>query len=369
MIARALDHLPGRGPKGADRSNYQARPMTSGRRFTELDGLRGVAVLLVIAFHYTHQFRERWSQPFSSSFDSDIGYMGVHLFFVISGCVIHMTVLRCNGARDFAWKRFLRLYPAFWICSTMTFLALRLYPLSGSPTPSTVQWLTGLSMLSPIFHVPWVDGAYWSLFVELTFYTLIAAVLLTSLRRYASWAALIWFVLIIIHYRFPLPGRANFFLCLDHGGLFLAGLLFYRLWTMNGDRTAIHAALLVVLLVDLRAFAERPSEAVFLLLVFGVFWALTFTGFAVLRNKPLLFFGWISYPLYLIHQEVGNVIITWTRAHGLSTPFDLLSAFISSVLVATLVTRYAEPWIKQALRTAWSSLSRIHERGEPHAGS
>jgi peptidoglycan/LPS O-acetylase OafA/YrhL len=94
--------------------------------------------------------------------------------------------------------------------------------------------------------------------------------------------------------------------------------------------------------------------------VFGAFWWISASGLPLLRTRALLFLGSISYPLYLIHQEVGNVIITQARERGVPVPVDLLLALGCSLVIATLVTYYAEPWIKERSRRILSGKATTH---------
>src|SRR3954471_5447882 len=97
-------------------------------RLVELDALRGVAVLLVVAFHYTARFAEAYPAAGAGAPDFSFGAYGVHLFFIISGFVIIMTVDRSERAADFVVARFSRLFPAYWTAILIT---------------SAVLWLPG----------------------------------------------------------------------------------------------------------------------------------------------------------------------------------------------------------------------------------
>ncbi|HHF0555610.1 TPA: acyltransferase family protein [Vibrio antiquarius] len=92
-------------------------------RIVHLDAMRGIAILLVLLFH-TYG---RW--PGHLSFvneSSDIlvvkyGYLGVNLFFVISGYVILMTLDKKNSLIEFYISRWLRLFPLMFLCSLLIY--------------------------------------------------------------------------------------------------------------------------------------------------------------------------------------------------------------------------------------------------------
>ena len=82
-----------------------------------LDVMRVIAIILVMLHHY-----------YSSSNYPDVGNwfyfgaFGVPLFFIISGFVINSTLVRTQNYKDFIVNRFIRLSPAMFICSTITFV-------------------------------------------------------------------------------------------------------------------------------------------------------------------------------------------------------------------------------------------------------
>jgi peptidoglycan/LPS O-acetylase OafA/YrhL len=106
------------------------------------------------------------------------GWVGVEIFFVLSGFVIAYSA---NGKSPLAFlkSRFLRLYPSAWIsCSitAMVLVAMAIFPIGRI----AVLWLKTM-VLYP--SAPWVDGAYWTLGVEMMFYALIFVLLCTNFFR------------------------------------------------------------------------------------------------------------------------------------------------------------------------------------------
>ncbi|HEV7414831.1 MAG TPA: acyltransferase family protein, partial [Tianweitania sediminis] len=154
---------------------------TSGR-LAALDLLRLVAALCVVAFHYL--FRGSAGEPFLDAGYPELapfalyGYLGVSLFFAISGFVIAWSA----EGRDwigFATSRFTRLYPGFLICMTASFLVL--FAVGDSRLPVTPeQWAANLVILSPALGQPFVDGVYWSIVLELVFYGWVTLALATG---------------------------------------------------------------------------------------------------------------------------------------------------------------------------------------------
>ena len=188
-------------------------PRKSSLRFYELDLLRFGAAASVVLFHYGfrgYAADHMTDMPYLSLASTvKYGYLGVDLFFLISGFVILMTA--CAGsARHFVASRVARLYPAFWACCTLTFL-VTLIAGGGRFSASLNQYAANMTMFSGFFGVPSIDGAYWSLFVEMRFYLLVFVVLL--LGQMARIRALLglWLVLVLILSKWPVA-HVGFFL-------------------------------------------------------------------------------------------------------------------------------------------------------------
>ncbi len=166
-------------------------------RFHEIDLLRAVACLMVVFFHYAHRGAlDGWSpaaNPIGLSDFARYGYLGVHLFFIISGFVIFLSV-RNATVRDFFASRVSRLYPAYWVAVPLTWVLVKFFDL---PELQVSWWemLVNLTMVPHWFGVPYVDGAYWSLGVELQFYILVGVALKFDLDRRAEWFLAGWLLL------------------------------------------------------------------------------------------------------------------------------------------------------------------------------
>ena len=89
-------------------------------RLVELDALRGIAAMAVVAYHYTTHYANQIGHMTPLRFGFPAGNYGVHLFFLISGFVIFMTLERTRNAMDFVVSRFSRLYPAYWAAMLVT---------------------------------------------------------------------------------------------------------------------------------------------------------------------------------------------------------------------------------------------------------
>ena len=302
-------------------------------RMGVLDGYRTLAIMLVLGFHYC----SRWTQPNHpenlypyGDLLRDIplvghGGLGVQLFFIISGFVIALTLLHSKDGLDFALRRAARLFPTMVFCAVLTFAMLAILPVRYFE-PRLIDFLPSLTFIEPYLWekalgtpVSAIDGAYWSLFVEVKFY---------------FWAGLLFFVFGKARFLATFTVFLNAVLLLTVAGVlasnksvidlgqhmfaaahlpwFGAGIAFFYLHLDRGSRLARFLAAETLVAVLAQAFLRGAEPeipyylafyALFVLFVFRRQWVRVFEW------KPLGSSGEASYSLYLLHQNVGVTLI------------------------------------------------------------
>lgn len=160
-------------------------------RILEIDALRGIAALAVVLYHYTTRYQLSFQHKEPMSVNFSYGSYGVELFFIISGFAIYMTLTNTKSLKEFAIKRIIRLYPAYIIAVILTFTLTHLYQLPDR-TVSLTSGIINLTMIGGFLGVPYVDGVYWSLQVELIFYILIGILMLIGLLNKIEYASITW---------------------------------------------------------------------------------------------------------------------------------------------------------------------------------
>src|SRR5690349_15099417 len=167
------------------------RSMARSVRFTELDGLRGIAALSVATMHLTSG-EKAFGRVIEGLPNLSIFQYGIQLFFIISGFVIMMSLSRMASTRDFFVARAARLFPAYWTCLAFTVLVLAV--LSPALAPSAGTILANATMMQRWLGVDDVDGSYWTLFFEMNFYLIMAGLhwtkLLPRLKVICLWVML-----------------------------------------------------------------------------------------------------------------------------------------------------------------------------------
>ena len=315
-------------------------------RIFELDALRGLAVLAVIFFHYTFKYNSEYNPTrLEDSFNFQYGHFGVEFFFIISGYVIFMTVEKIKTARQFIWLRFTRLFPVYWTGVVLTFVLVSLVGLPGREVVFKA-FLFNFTMLQDLFQIPNVDGAYWSLLPELMFYLAMLILILFGLKKHVRFFALIWLGFIFSALIFTYPTVITQVLNLKYGMLFIAGIQFYLLKSDAENRTNNLLSICILAISLLSAFFLYEDKLGFGLisLFFALFACLHFGWLKIISVKPLVFIGAISYPLYIIHQNIGYLILNKLSLNPL---LEVLIAILVLVCLASLIHYLVEkPSIK-----------------------
>lgn len=324
-----------------------------------MDLLRFLAAMLVVLFHYA--FRGVAADDMSImgypllAQVAKYGAFGVELFFLISGFVILMTASR-GDLRSFAVSRFVRLYPAFWACCTLTFVAMLVF--GGERYSATFpQYLVNMTMLSRFVGVPSIDGVYWSLFVELQFYALVAALLLAKRIHQAEGFFLLWLIATLV-LRFIPVGGLRFLLITDYSPYFIGGAMSFLIWSRGITPLRLLAIALSFVLAlsaaleDIeqfeRHYATPMNEYVVAGIIGSYFMVMLLVAtrrMGVLGRRQWLLAGALTYPLYLIHQNLGfmifNIGFPAVDRHVLFWGTILLMLAIAYCVHAGIERRYA----------------------------
>lgn len=319
-------------------------------RLEELDALRGLAALAVVLYHYTTRYGELFEHEKATYFSFDYGYLGVNLFFMISGFVIFMTMKKTDLWKDFARKRALRLYPAYIVSVIITFAFVKLYGLEGREV-SYFEGVFNLTMLQGFVPgISHVDGVYWSLTAELTFYVIIGLVIFWGIKKRIFIVMTTWLVfsfliqgIAYITENHIIPQALVMYSLASYSHLFVAGGIFYLI------REKVEVKYYVVLLLCLlnQFTFNNLVSSIITVFFFFIFYLMINNKMKIINIRPLTFLGGISYSLYLIHQNLGYIVIEIMENNGLLHEIYMLIPLCLSIILATFLTNCIEkPTIK-----------------------
>jgi len=380
-------------------------PSSKGSRIPELDGLRGIAISLVIAYHYFnfhppmgYQARNWLSQLYVYfEYSIAVGWSGVDLFFVLSGFLIGGILLDARQSpryfRAFYARRFFRIIPLYYVWMLLFFataLALSWTSFAAaaqfnwSMLPVQLLFLQNIGFVSyGILARPWLSPT-WSLAVEEQFY-LLSPLLIRWLSRKALYIALISMILAAPLFRLWARG-AGFSFANDLGwgytlmpsradGLCL-GILAALLWkdprlrswlqqNVGAIRIAagVFAAGVVLLVRWSPKFWTLPMQSVgftwmalfyFLILLLVLANPAGLLG-SIARVSILREIGKVSYCLYLIHEVVGLAVQNGlARLAGPLQPAQVVLAYAFAAVAAFGIAQLS-----------WKCLERpLLERGQ-----
>jgi peptidoglycan/LPS O-acetylase OafA/YrhL len=351
--------------------NGADRPAGTHPRLVVLDGLRLFAALAVVFFHYVGQEQRGWEVSTARLFGwlhpvASLGWLGVNLFFLISGFVICMSSWG-RSLGQFFTSRVVRLYPAYWFAVLLTTAFVAVLPLRDGHR-NALQVLVNLTMLQSPMGVPDVDPVYWTLWVELHFYLLFAVVVWRGVTyRRAVAFCLLWTVASVLVMARPSP-LTEVLIGPGYASYFIAGIAMYLmhrfgptvlLWGIVVCSWVLSEHQLSAMLTQQSAKVGRDlGWWVPTLVNLGLFVVMATVALGWLdrvRGRWLVVAGSLTYPLYLLHLEVGWTIILVLDPAIPHWP--LLFAIVAAMLLlAWLVHRYVERpvagWLKPRLTVA-----------------
>lgn len=341
----------------------------SGRapRIAVLDGLRLLAALSVVLFHYLAGYGAiPWQRTAGELFPAlhriaQFGWLGVAFFFMISGFVICMSGWG-KSLQHFWQGRILRLFPLYWAAVVLSSAAARLGPhVPGEPRVTVGQMLTNLTMLNEPLGVHHVDNVYWTLWVELRFYLLFSLVVLvgSSYRRVATFCW-IWALGSVMAPASGIP-LLDQLLMPRWAPFFIAGIAFYlvrRSGRLEGETVGILALSWLLMQHRLPEIMAGEGHGIDWKVCLGAITVMyAVMGLIALGKLDWIHWRWlpvagvISYPLYLVHQSLGvRVIWRWNEQWG-AWP-TLLGVIAGMVVIAWLMHRLVERPLTPLLRRA-----------------
>ena len=301
------------------------------RRIISIQVCRGLAALLVVLAHL-HGIEAKYCAT-DHLYLFEHGALGVDLFFVISGIVISSVTIGKFGqpreALRFLYHRLARIFPIFWIYTTLTLIARHL-----NNDPQAFNVLASYLLLPN--HLPMVLLQSWTLSYELYFYLAFFLLLLLVPERIAPWLLALWGIIVValkLHIGLSLHPMVQ--LLINPSVLeFLAGCVLFHIYRRGRLHPSIGIALLITSLLGLAAIivytdpisiVDHPWQRP---LIYGAFATLFLLAAMELERTTLIRYlpilssiGDWSYSIYLSHALVLSAVasvITYLLPHQAS---------------------------------------------------
>lgn len=326
-------------------------------RINSLDVLRGLAALSVFFYHITYGFDYGMDTISSDRIYFPYGKYGVHLFFIISGFVIFMTIEKLNSIQKFAINRITRLYPTYWVCLIITIL-LTSFLKDNYSQFSIKQILINLTMFQKWLKVPSIDGVYWSLGVELIFYLYISFFFYFKLNKKIITIGIIFLSVSVLFLFLNFPyskGIRNLFI-LNYWPLFFSGILFYQLRNNSLRKVKAITLLILCFIIEVFYMKEGTNDGLLkifftLLIIYSCFIFFLFSNIKILeKTRIFAFFGIISYPLYLLHQEISYSFLRKLRTINQSQFVEIIILFFITLILSISVHLIIEKKLSVLIR-------------------
>ncbi|UNK42223.1 acyltransferase [Luteimonas sp. S4-F44] len=367
--------------------------------FPLVDLSRFFAAVLVLIYHLGYS---TWQPRSNGYFIHDglytipqmswawFGYIGVQIFFVISGFVITNSAAK-SSISQFVIGRITRLYPTLWICATIT-LGVCIYAELYSESQLLRRYLGSLLLLP---KSPWMEGVYWTLVLEVIFYALVGLMILRRCIDRIDLLALGLAVYsgsaIIVSWLFHgtdvewlnsaiALARGKRQLLAWHGVFFAMGIYFYLAAVGRLQRSGIIFAILTLSLCCLQIYvgtalprAEALAEISEAEMTMRSAWVpiVAFLGFTAIIPVSIYKGAWIierlstrtiawlrvlglmSYPIYLLHFTLGLVLMREMVSLGGNPLAALLLACATVLILSWFIVKFVEPpmqsWTKNRL--------------------
>lgn len=327
-------------------------------RLLFIDGLRGIAAMLVVLYHFYGHVRgsvESWIPSLISAVFSH-GYLGVPIFFVLSGYVITQNVglrpVSFGFLGRFALRRSIRLDPPYWaaiiVSISLGFLAKAIFPDLEKTPPSIQQLIAHVFYAQNLLGYGDIVEVFWTLCLEVQFYLFLVLLFMASqlltrsenicgvLQSKPFWFA--WLLLVgasILDFvgLFPWPISGLF---LPYWYAFAAGSV--TCWALGGSAPVRYWFLtLGTITIGLTANHNWPTIAATVVTAAALLFAGKTDRMSTwLSGSILQFLGRISYSLYLFHAIVGWSAISlfkhvWPPA---TNAFAAVAAFLFGISVS-----------------------------------
>jgi peptidoglycan/LPS O-acetylase OafA/YrhL len=303
--------------------------------FYSINFLRGLAALAVCWRHLCVGNIHYLSPDNTFNIAGQYGWVGVQIFFIISGFVIpysmYYSKYSWNNFGQFFLKRCIRIEPPYIIAMLLviiiTFLST-LFPMHRGPefTFNWMGFLLHFGYLNAFFNYDWLNPVFWTLSIEFQFYLIVALIFpfIINPNKYIRYFSLIFLGSI----SFIISDEKYFFY---HSSLFIIGIIifYYKISFLE-----IKDLLIPIVILLLCVFFQMGREH-----FFASLFTICILTFLNINWSISNFLGKISFSLYLIHIPIGLRVVNLSESYITNEAgrvFIVILAILISIAFATV---------------------------------
>lgn len=363
------------------RDSSPLQPIRKHEPILGLDLIRFLAALLVVGLHLAwrpysnpgdqfHYLGKTALGSFPAGAVAQIGWIGVQVFFVISGFVIAYSSEDATAAK-FMRRRFMRLWPTMFVAATVC-AAVSIVFWGAQPRITSLLWLKSVTFY---WKGPWLSPPFWTLPIEVSFYVIVLGVVLVGFDALvrplcyslATVSAAYWLGYVSGVVSPGFLARGTQLLLLQHGCYFSLGMVLW-LRARRGPSPYLSITALicvvtsVVQVITTQRFERTPGSdypplvpvAVFLTMLFCIQASIAYRGHIAkfLGDKGaglVKRIGLSTYPLYLVHNNVGGGVLVACSLLGLNALESVTLAVFASIAAAWIIQLYLAPAVERGL--------------------
>jgi peptidoglycan/LPS O-acetylase OafA/YrhL len=330
-------------------------------KFITIQVRRGIAAIMVMLYHATRHYNLKGLNFIGNIFKN--GYLGVDIFFVLSGFVITISSLKYfknKNPLEFTIKRITRIFPSFWLYLLFPLTILYFIFPQFIYDKSAFEFSNYLKVIFLTFNHPTISQVTWTLSFELYFYFLFLMILINKSFKFLVVCVLIFSFLNLV----GLPVSQNLYfkkylfspLVLE---FFLGVLIAFILQKINTIKKYLQFVILFIsLTLFLLSFYLEDYNYIHIskhnrFLYFGIASFLLILSSLLIEkfnkisfNKYLVSIGDASYVLYLIHSIIlsffNNSLILTGRFIILNNQITTVIICFLIVIISIIIHKYTE---------------------------